>query len=293
MARKKKEKTPDHEQPKSKAKAKNDVKTEVKVEVKTEHVEAQKARKPREPQMITSTGAKVTHAHVFQSIFDQSTWYFTARLNGTQLKPMRMFHSDYEAFKNKEIGIPELMQKYYPTKLQPQLSPEAFQAAVKLPDGQIIEKFNVYKEKNQSADDFGSYKFYAQVGDKKMSTLASYADLNAYFDRTQSPAELVARNFGEKLQLKGAYDKYELAGGVDPKSIRIIKDKETKGWYVYADLGDRGKTESHRLPFEDGQALFKNKIASREQIAAKHLNNELVHLTGVSVSQKQEASLKR
>ncbi len=294
MARKKKEKTPTPEQPVAKAEAKKDVKTEAKTEVRTEQEDGiRKTRKPREPQMITSTGAKVTHAHVFQSTFDQSTWYFTARLDGTQLKPMRMFHSDYEAFKNKEMGIPELMQKYYPTKLQPQLSPEAFQAAVKLPDGQIIEKFNVYKEKNQSADDFGSYKFYAQVGDKKMSTLASYADLNAYFDRTQSPAELVARNFGEKLQLKGAYDKYELAGGVDPKSIRIIKDRETKGWYVYADLGDRGKTESHRLPFEDGQALFKNKIASREQIAAKHLNNELVHLTGVSVSQKQEASLKR
>ncbi len=46
------------------------------------------------------------------------------------------------------MTVPQLMEKYYPTKLMPKVSEEAFQMPKQLsgPDGAItIDKFNVYK----------------------------------------------------------------------------------------------------------------------------------------------------
>lgn len=259
---------------------------------KQEDATVQKQHQPREPQMVTVNGARVTHGHIYQAKNDESTFYFSVRLDGQVLKPQRMWHQDVEAFKNKEIGIPELMQKYYPTKLQPQLSPEAFKAAKQLPDGSIIEKFNVYKEKNPESQHYGKWFFYAQVGDKKMSAVASYKDLNAYFDRTLSPAELVVANFGEKLQLIGAYDKYQLPDGFDNKSIRVVKNEETKRWQISADLGEKGMTSTKELSYDDAHALIFAKVATRPQIAAKYLGSEISDLMGKTYTQKVETSAK-
>ena len=38
-----------------------------------------------------------------------------------------------------------------------------------------------YKEKDEQRPDYGKYKFYVQMGDTKMSAVASREDLNAYF----------------------------------------------------------------------------------------------------------------
>ena len=79
------------------------------------------------------------------------------------------------------------------------------------PDGSItVNKFNVYKEKDEQRPDFGKYKFYVQVGDTNMSAVASRQDLNAYFDRVATPNQLIEKNFGERLHLKSAYEKYQL-----------------------------------------------------------------------------------
>ena len=71
------------------------MKTEVKAEVKSEQQAEQKAeakqeRKPREPQMITANGEKVSHGHAFQSTTNPADWYFTAKIDGVQLKPQKM-----------------------------------------------------------------------------------------------------------------------------------------------------------------------------------------------------------
>lgn len=55
----------------------NEVKTEKKDEQKTETAQE---RKPREPQMVTANGEKVTHGHAYQSTTNPADWYFTARL---------------------------------------------------------------------------------------------------------------------------------------------------------------------------------------------------------------------
>ena len=44
--------------------------------------ETKKERKPREPQMVTVDGGKVTHGHAYQSKTNPEDWYFTARING-------------------------------------------------------------------------------------------------------------------------------------------------------------------------------------------------------------------
>jgi DNA mismatch repair protein MutS len=38
----------------------------------------------------------------------------------------------------------------------------------------------------------------------------STEDLNAFFDRVTTPRQLVEKNFGERLNLASAYEKYQL-----------------------------------------------------------------------------------
>ena len=249
---------------------------------------AKEQKEHREPQMVTVNGEKVSHGHVFQSNKNPETWYFTAKIDGKQLRPMIMSAEDLEACRKKESSIEQLMKTYYPTKLEKKVSPEEYKADNKLSDGRVIDKMNVYKENNEQSPDFGKYKLYAVVGDQKMSTVMTFRDLNAYFDRVTTPAQLVEKNFGEKLHLASAYEKYKLPEGVQAKDIRIAKDKQSGQWNISADLGEKGRTSKMPLSFDDGYSYFTAKTATREQLAAKYLNREI---NGLLSSQKHEQSV--
>lgn len=293
MPRKKKEESPKEEQPKVQAK---EPKAEAKTEAKAEKSEQQE-RKPREPQMVTVNGEKVTHGHAYQSKTNPEGWYFTAKLDGQQLKPQKMDPADLAAYQKKELTVPQLMERYYPTKLMAKVPETAYQFpnVIAGPDkGTLtVDKFNVYKEKDEQRPDFGKYKFYAQIGEQKMSAVASRQDLNAYFDRVMTPSQLVERNFGDRLHLKSHYEQFSLPEGVDPKSVRVAKDRSDGLWKVSADLGEHGRTSKKEISFDDGFSLFKTKTATREQLAAKYLGDEIrTMLAAPSMKTEQAASMK-
>lgn len=258
--------------------------------------ETAQERKPREPQMVTANGEKVTHGHAYQSNTNPAEWYFTAKIDGQQLKPQKMDAADLAAYQNKEMTVPQLMERYYPTKLMPKVSEEDFRMPREIagPDGSItVNKFNVYKEKDEQRPDYGKYKFYVQIGDTNMSAVASRQDLNAYFDRVTTPNQLIEKNFGERLHLKSAYEKYQLPEGVDPKGVRVAKDRNDNKWKVSVDLGEKGQTSRHEISFDDGYSLFKSKTATREQIAAKYLNTEITGMLAANTAKvEKSASLK-
>ncbi len=298
MPKKKKEKAP-QEEPAKTVRASSDGETPKEKKAESQSAaqgETQAERKPREPQMVTVNGDKVTHGHAYQSNVNPQDWYFTARLNGEQLKPQKMDPADVAAYDKKEITVPELMQRYYPTKLMPRVPEEAFKYPNGLagPSGPItIDKFNVYKETDETRADYGRDKFYAQVGDKKMSTPASREDLNAYFDRVMTPGQLVERNFGERLHLPSHYAQFRLPEGIDPKGVRVAKDRSDGRWRVSADLGEgRGRTSKQEISFDDGYSLFKAKSATREQIAAKYLGQEITAKLAAPLSMEKSASMK-
>lgn len=303
MAKKKKEqgtqeeptqavKSAAEEKPAKKSKAEATVET--KADVKSEQqFEAKQERKPREPQMITANGEKVTHGHAYQNTTNPNEWYFTAKIDGQQLKPQKMDAADLAAYQKKEMTVPQLMERYYPSKLQPKVSEEAFKFPKQIagPDGAInIDKFNVYKEKDEQRPDFGKYKFYVEVGYTKMSAVASRQDLNAYFDRTIAPTQLVEKNFGERLHLKSAYEKYQLPEGADANGIRVAKDHNDNKWKVSMDLGDKGQTSKKEISFDDGYSLFKSKTATREQIAAKYLHTEITGLLAAPTAKMEKSA---
>ena len=240
-----------------------------KIEIQSED---QKETTRREPQMVTVNGEKVTHGHAFQSNLNPDKWYFTARLDGNQLRPQLMKPEDVAAYQKREISVETLMQNYYPTKLQKKVTPEDFKADNKLSDVRVIDRMVVYKEHDESRDDVGKYKIYTQVGNQKMSRTMSHEDLNAYFDRVTTPAKLVEKNFSEQLHLASFYNQFKLEEGV--KDVRIIKSKQGD-WMVTADLGNKGQTSSHPLSWHDKQSLFTAKTATKEQLAARYLNTEI------------------
>lgn len=252
-----------------------------------------KEKEHRAPQMVTVNGEKVTHAHAFQSNKNPDDWFFTAKIDGVQLRPQHMRQEDVKAWQERNWKVEDLMQNYYPTKLQKKVSKEEYQAANKLSDGRAIEKMAVYKEHDEQKPDFGKYHIYVQVKsvdnahEIKMSKLMSREDLNAYFDRITTPAKLVEKNFGEELNLKSAYQKYQLPEEAKDAKVRINKDISGK-WNVSVDLGDKGQTKEHQLSRSDLYSLFSTKTATREQLAAKYCNDEIKNLSAkVAVEQKQ------
>ena len=258
-----------------KAENKADTKKEDKAVDKTAEQSAdQKVHKPREPQMVTVNGEKVSHGHAFQSNQDPNKWYFTARLDGNQLRPQLMKPEDVAAYQKREIGVEALMQTYYPTKLAKKVTPEEYKADNKLSDGRIIDKMVVYKEHDEQRPDYGKYRLYTQVGEQKMSRTMSHEDLNAYFDRVTTPSKLVEKNFGEQLHLASFYNQFKLPEDVKVEGVRLAKSKQGE-WSVQADLGEKGLTSKHILSWNDKQALFNSKTATKEQLAARYLNNEI------------------
>ncbi|WP_280120815.1 DNA mismatch repair protein MutS [Sangeribacter muris] len=297
MQRKKKEKTPQEEHVKTTKSAVDETTPKEKKSESQSATQGEAAeRKPREPQMVTVNGDKVTHGHAYQSKTNPEDWYFTAKINGQQLKPQKMDPADLAAYQQKELTVPQLMERYYPTKLMPRVPDVSYQVANVLPgpEGNLtIDKFNVYKETDETRADYGKYKFYAQVGDKKMSTTASREDLNAYFDRVATPGQLVERNFGDRLHLQSHYEQFRLPEGIDPKGIRVAKDKEDNKWKVSVDLGEgRGRSSRREISFDDGYSLFKTQTATREQIAAKYLNDEIGTKLAAPLSMEKSASMK-
>lgn len=298
MSKKKKEKAP-QEEPVQTAKTtveekpapekKNDVKAGESQEAKAEH-------KPREPQMVTVNGDKVTHGHAFQSKTNPEDWFFTAKINGEQLKPQKMDPADLAAYQKKEMTVPQLMERYYPTKLMEKVPEVAYttpNVIVGAGSNMTVDKFNVYKEKDEQRPDFGRYKFYAEVGGEKMSTVASRQDLNAYFDRVMTPGQLVEKNFGERLHLPSHYQQFKLPEGVEASGVRIAKDRADNKWKVSMDLGEHGRTDKKEISFDDGYSLFKTKTASREQIAAKYLGDDIkTMLNGPVMNMEKSQSMK-
>lgn len=247
--------------------------------VKQEH-------QPREPQMVTVNGDKVSHAHAFQSKVNPADWFYVAQLNGKQLNPMKMDAVDIAAYQKREAKVEDMMQKYYPTKLAPKVSVEEYKAANILSDGRVIDKMTVYKEKDEQRADYGKYKLYAQVGDQRMSVPMTKADQSAFFDRVTTPAALVEKNFGERLHLASAYSVYQLPANIKVEDIRVAKDNMDVKWKISAAVGENGRTEKKAISFDDGFSLFQAKTVTREQLAVKYLSDDIKVLSG----QKQTIS---
>ena len=241
---------------------------------------AKQEHQPREPQMVTVNGDKVSHAHAFQSKVNPADWFYVAQLNGKQLNPMKMDATDIAAYQKREAKVEDMMQKYYPTKLAPKVSAEEYKAANILSDGRVIDKMTVYKEKDEQRADYGKYKLYAQVGDQRMSVPMTKADQSAFFDRVTTPAALVEKNFGERLHLASAYAVYQLPANIKVEDIRVAKDNMDGKWKISAAVGENGRTDKKAISFDDGFSLFQAKTVTREQLAAKYLSDDIKVLSG-------------
>lgn len=253
--------------------------------------EKSEEKKRRDPQMITVNGDKVTHGHIFKIKDTDAPWFFTANINGDKLKPIPISEADANKFLEKNMTIPELMEKYYPTKIMEKVPDVAFKTpnVIAGKDGQMtVEKFNVYKEKDETKQDFGRYKFYAVVDGQKMSTPAERADLNAYFDRVKTPGQLTEKVFGERLGLPSHYQQFSLPEGMSKDNIRIEKNTQTNKYDIYLDYGQGQKSASKQLSGYDTNALLRTKAANKEQLGAKYLSNEISAFIASGIQQKQE-----
>ena len=239
------------------------------------------------PQLITENGQKVTSANMFESPKQEGKYFFYARLDGVGLHPKAVKEADVEAFMKQEISVKDMFAKYYPTKMAKQLSKEDFDNT-KLSDGRELTTFRVYKQRNEDKPHFGEYLLYAEMGDKRFhATPLTHDQLDMYFDRTQSKGQLAEKVIGEQLHLKSAYEKYKLPGNIPTPEVRIRKVPEG-AWLISANVGNKGQTAEKKLSNNDLYSLFKSKTATKEQLGAKYLMEDIKELSqSLSVSRSQ------
>ena len=239
------------------------------------------------PQLITENGQKVTSANMFESPKQEGKYLFYARLDGVGLHPKVVQEADVEAFMKQDISVKDMFAKYYPTKMAKQLSKEDFDNP-KLSDGRELTTFRVYKQCNEGKSHFGEYLLYAEMGDKRFhATPLTHDQLDMYFDRTQSKGQLAEKVIGEQLHLKSAYEKYKLPENIPTPEVRVRKVPEGS-WLISASMGDKGQTPERKLSNNDLYSLFKAKTATKEQLGAKYLMEdikELAHRQSVSRTQ--------
>ena len=230
------------------------------------------------PQLITENGQKVTSANLYESPKQEGKYFFYARLDGVGLHPKAVKEKDVDAFMKNEISVKEMFAKYYPTKMAKQLDKEDFDS-LKLSDGNELTKFRVYKQRNEEKSHFGEYLLYAEMGNKRFHvTPLSHDQLDAYFDRTQSKGQIAEKVIGEQLHLKSAYEKYKLSENIPVQEVRVRKVPEGD-WLISASLGNKGQTPEHKVSNNDLYSLFKSKTATREQLAAKYLTEDIKELS--------------
>ncbi len=239
------------------------------------------------PQLITENGQKVTSANMFESPKQEGKYFFYARLDGVGLHPKAVKEADVEAFMKQEISVKDMFTKYYLTKMAKQLSKEDFDNT-KLSDGRELTTFKVYKQRNEDKPHFGEYLLYAEMGDKRFhATPLTHDQLDMYFDRTQSKGQLAEKVIGEQLHLKSAYEKYKLPENIPTPEVRIRKVPEG-AWLISANVENKGQTAEKKLSNNDLYSLFKSKTATKEQLGAKYLMEDIKELSqSHSVSQSQ------
>lgn len=251
--------------------------------IKHDQKKEEAVKQPREPQMVTVNGDKVTNAHVYNKKDNPDQWYFIAKINDKFLPSVAISQQEADDYRMNK-NVPEMMEKYYPTKIMQRVPDTAF-TIPNVVEGKTVEKFNVYKESVATHQDYGKYKFYAKVDGVHMNAVAKQEDLNAYFDKVKTPGQLVEKIFGEKLQLKSHYEQFKLPEGFDPKEIQTMKAKDSNKWLVYLKMGDAGNSKGKFLSYEDLMAL-KNGVANKEQIGAKYLSDEINKRVGTKQDNK-------
>ena len=191
----------------------------------------------------------------------------------------QMVKAFYDGLREKATSsVPPVFEKYYPTKMAKQLSKEDFDS-LRLSDGNELTKVRVYKQLDKNKSHFGKYLLYAEMGNKRFhATPLSHDQLDAYFDRTQSKGQIAEKVIGEQLHLKSAYEKYKLPENIPVQEVRVRKVPESD-WLISASLGDKGQTPERKVSSNDLYSLFKSKTATREQLAAKYLTEDIKDLS--------------
>ena len=238
------------------------------------------------PQLITENGQKVTSANLFESPKQEGKYFFYARLDGVGLHPKAVKEQDVDTFMKNEISVKEMFAKYYPSKMAKQLSKDEFDN-LKLSDGRELTSFRVYKQRNETKPHFGEYMLYVEMGDKRFhATSLTHDQLDMYFDRTQSKSQLAEKVIGEQLHLKTAYEKYRFPENIPVQEVRVRKGVDG-AWLISATVKDRGQTLERKMTNNDLYSLFKSKTASKEQLGAKYLTEDVKEL---SLTKKLERS---
>lgn len=229
------------------------------------------------PELVTENEQFVYNLRAVES--KNGKYYLCANLDNVGLHPKAISKEDYLDFTNGKTTAKDIFAKYYPTKMAKKLTKDEF-CDMSLSDGSAVTKVNVYKQDKQDKPHYGEYMIYVEKGNTRLPSMPlSYDQLDAWFDRTVSKGQLAEQVMGEKLHLESAYKKYQLYVPEDVQDMRVRLIKDIKGdWNIQVSMDGLGETSRHILNYDDKCSLFGH-TATKEQLAAKYLNDEIKDLS--------------
>lgn len=115
------------------------------------------------------------------------------------------------------------------------------------------------------------------LSSEDVESMMREAILSESYMMRKVPHEMVNDFKFEQLRSAATYARYRFPKEADVSETAVYKNRQGD-WIVKAYLRDGRKTADHILTFKDKQALFSFKTATKEQIAAKHCNDDIKSL---------------
>ena len=292
----------------SKAQSEGEAKPE-----KQEKAEAAK-REKRPPQLVIEDGRQVPHAHTFPLNENIGGGIgITAKIDGKALPTRRLSEEDAKLIEAKEVKAVDLLAKYYPNQMAPQLSKENLEK-VELNHGRTLDLaeskvWMMHKQKEGGA--LVNWEDYEKMtpeqkkgienipmvsisvdGEKIGTKKISNEEYDAYVNKHTSKAELANKYFDAELSGSNVLSngkKFEAWAKPSPNDAEItLLHVKMDGEYVGA----------HKIKAEDAEKLQKGEITAKalvEKVFSNEINGRTVELAdgnkaNVSVYQTRDNS---
>lgn len=226
-------------------------------------------------------------AEVVQNQHAKGVYDIRITIDGEKLPGHHLSKEDRDAVKEGKAPLRDLVNKYFQEELggqqvkfvhHPKLTEDVLNDK-SLKIGGEYEKANFYvnKETNKT-------ELYARVENwNYKGKEVSKGDVERAKDQSLSMAYLVNKYYGEEIQAKrgerkdfarqNEWTKHELPKEFDGK-VNLWKRKDGE-YAVTAYDKDKNKIGTHKLDAHERYSFFHDKTATKEQIAAKNLSNEI------------------
>lgn len=219
-----------------------------------------------------------------QFLKDNNNALLFVKINGIQQAPVNCTLEEMEAYNNNKINLYELAERHFPSKLEKRLDESLFNKPSMVysngtETGQelgTLQGFQVFCDNTYGSPTEGKIMVYANVNGQGMTEVMPEKFLEAYANRTMSPAQMIPLVFGDRIGLPEYYQQFQPLEGLEAKNIYIQQNPKTDKYEISVKF-DNFMTPPREMSYNDTNSLFSH-AASSSQLASKYFGTDYADL---------------